>query len=76
MEIIGRVQNGVIVFDSNLPLPEGASVSIFYPSAPAAPTRSSASRVELPLVHCHEAEKVDLTNEQIAEIMDDEDIAS
>ena len=34
MVLHGRVANGVIVIEGNLPLPEGAAVSVSYPAAP------------------------------------------
>jgi hypothetical protein len=34
MEVRGRVQNGVVVLEGELPLPEGTIVTVSYQSAP------------------------------------------
>jgi hypothetical protein len=34
MEIRGRVHNGVVVLEGELPLPEGAAVTVTYPAPP------------------------------------------
>jgi hypothetical protein len=76
MEIPGRVQNGVFVFDSGTLLPEGAAVAIVFPSSQPTPTTGEPKhRIQLPLVHCHEAGSIELTNARIAELLDDEDLA-
>lgn len=73
MTLTGHIQNGAVVFDGNPVLPEGASVvvSIVHPSKP--PKRG---RVQVPLVRTSAPESVKLTNERIAEIFEEDDIAS
>ena len=75
MKIPGRVQNGVVVFDENFSLPEGAPVSIVYPASCSEKPVVDKRRIELPLVHCQQRGSVDLTSQRIAEILDAEDAA-
>jgi hypothetical protein len=49
-EIRGRVPNGVVVPQAELPLPEGTVVTASRDAAPA-PQPAARKRVELPLVH-------------------------
>jgi hypothetical protein len=34
MVALGRIENGVVVLEGGVPLPEGAVVSVVYPAAP------------------------------------------
>lgn len=74
MTIPGRVQNGVVVLEGNSALPEGAVVVVSYTAPLKKPEHTS--RIEVPLVRTGEPGTVHLTNQQIAEILDDEDAAS
>jgi len=76
MEISGRVQNGVVVLDEPVSLPEGLVVRVVY-SPPSEETGESPGRrrIQLPLVHCDQPGSVHLTNERIAEILDGEESA-
>ena len=77
MEIAGRIQNGVVVLDSPVSLPEGAVVSVSYSAAPAIHlAQTKQSRVEFPLVRSANPGSVHLTNEMIGEVLDDEDASS
>jgi hypothetical protein len=75
MEILGRIHNGVVVLEGNPPLPEGAVVAVTYP-VPEAPALVEKRRVEFPLVRGGTPGTWNLTSEQIAEILDEEDIAT
>ena len=75
MEIQGRVQNGLVVLDGGVSLPEGASVSVLYPASSRAKPVVGKRRIQLPLVHCDQPGSVPLTSERIAEILDAEDAA-
>jgi hypothetical protein len=75
MEILGHVCNGVIVLDGNPNLPEGATVTVLYPGVPSAPPAVERKRVSFPLVRSTQPGSVHLTNERIAEILDEEDAA-
>lgn len=76
MQIPGRIENGVVVFDQDVALPEGTRVVVFQlsPGEQAAKTRKK--RVELPLVKSGAPGSIHLTNERIQEILDEEDIAA
>jgi hypothetical protein len=76
MEISGTVQNGVVVLDGSASLPEGANVVVIYPATPVIRVAKNRKRVELPLVPSSEPGSLDLTNERIAEILDEEEIES
>jgi len=73
--IPGRVRNGVIVLEGGPALPEGAAVDVSY-FGPAEPEFGDKKpRIQVPLVHSTRPGSVNLTGEQIARIMDDEDAA-
>ncbi len=72
MVIPGRVQNGVVVLEGGPVLPEGAPVTVSWDHAP----RPTPQRVEFPLVHSEHPGTLNLTNERIAEILDEEDVST
>jgi hypothetical protein len=74
MTIPGRVHNGVVVLEGDSALPEGAAVSVFYPPASTKPV-GSKQRIQLPLVPSDKPGTLHLTNQQIAETLDEEDAA-
>ncbi len=82
MELLGQVQNGVVVMTPGSLLPEGAVVGIVYPlklptSSATQPNRPRAGkRVQLPLVESQHPGSVDLTNEQIHRILGQEELES
>jgi hypothetical protein len=76
MEIRGVVHNGVVVLDGDLQLPEGAVVSVSYPLSPPAVPPESRRRVQLPLVPSDRPGSLQLTNERIAELLDDDDVSA
>ncbi len=76
MEIPGRVQNGVVVLDGPLSLPEGAAVRVTYRQTPMIRVAQHQRRVEFPLVRSANPGSLHLTNERIAEIQDEEDASS
>ncbi|MCI0684953.1 MAG: hypothetical protein L0Y71_22890 [Gemmataceae bacterium] len=73
MVIPGRVQNGVVVLEGPVSLPEGAEVMV---SVASAPSGVQGKRVVFPLVESDHPGTWDLTNERIAEILDEEDVSS
>lgn len=75
-QIPGRVENGVVVFEGDVSLPEGTRVVVFQLSPGEQASRASKKRVELPLVKSGEPGSIHLTNERIQEILDEEDIAA
>jgi hypothetical protein len=76
MEILGRIHKGVIVLDGNPALPEGASVVVTYTAPVANATTVEKKRVPFPLVRSANPGSVHLTNQRIAEILDEEDVSS
>jgi hypothetical protein len=74
MEIPGRVQNGVVVLQSETVLPEGAAVTVHYPGVVASPS-SGKKRIQVPLVRTGQPGSVNLTSERIGTILDEEDAA-
>jgi hypothetical protein len=69
----GIVKNGMITLDNGLALPEGTRVRIQV----VGPTGTSPDqRVTFPLVPSENPGSVHVTNEMIAEILDEEDAAS
>lgn len=74
MEIQRHVQNGVVVFDNGLKLPEGAAVTVTLSTAPVIHVSSIRERVQLPLVKSDQSGMLELTNDRIAEILEAEDV--
>ena len=76
MDVRGQVRNGVVVLEEGSTLPEGAAVAVVYP-APSPKSQSPAcKRIRFPLVHSAQPGSINLTNEHVAEILDEEDAAS
>lgn len=76
MEIPGRVQNGVVVLKEGTVLPEGAPVTVFCDAVRIRRKPGEKKHVEFPLVHSEQPGTLDLTNERIAEIFEQDDLAS
>lgn len=76
MNIPGRVQNGVVVLEGPMALPEGAAVTVTYGTPPVIRVAKHQKRVEFPLVASAAPGSVHLTNERIAEILEEEEIAA
>jgi hypothetical protein len=73
MELLGHIQNGVVVLDFGGSLPEGTRVSV---SPVAAKPTIVQKPGELPTVVGGAPGSVNLTNERINEIFEAEDIAA
>ena len=76
MELNGRVLNGVIVLTGGIALPEGTPVTVLWNVDAVSPPPTEKRRVQVPLVRTGEPGTMNLNNERIAEIFDDEDVAS
>lgn len=74
MEISGHVQNGVVVLDGSVTLPEGAAVTVKLRSSPVIHVARHQRRVEFPLVSSASPGSIEMTNERIGEILEEEDI--
>ncbi len=70
----GIVHNGTIVIDGGIPLPEGTRVVVSIEAESAEP-EPSEYRVQFPLVYSATPGKLHLTNEEIAEYLDDDEIS-
>jgi hypothetical protein len=75
MEIQGRVQNGVIVLEGGQTLPEGTTVMVVPCMKPVIRKAKKQGRVEFPLVRSKHPGTLHLTNQRIAEILDEEDVS-
>ena len=73
MEIQGLVRNGVVVPEAGSQLPEGAIVTIVCAAELVVHTAAKKRHVKFPLVHSDNPGSLNLTNERIAEILDEED---
>ena len=72
MEILhGRVQNGVVILEGGPVLPEGTAVTVCYASRPPV----GKKRIQVPLVRTGQPGSVHLTGDQIAAILDQEDVS-
>lgn len=75
MELLGRVDHGVIVPQGDANLPEGATVRIVFEPEAAAVAKKPGHRLKLPLVESDKPGSLHLTNEMIAEILDEDDLS-
>jgi hypothetical protein len=76
MVIYGRVQNGVVVLDGGLTLPEGMQVTVSCPAAPDVEPSQQKRRVNLPLVPSNRPGTLQLTAERAAELLDEDDVSA
>ena len=76
MDLPGRVENGVVVLEGGMKLPEGAQVMVSLrrkPNIRVAPTQRS---VQLPIFDHDGPPDIDLASDQIAEILTREDASA
>lgn len=73
MVIQGHVRNGVVVPEEQIPLPEGTRVMISYEAGRSPATGSR--RIALPLVKSTGPENVLFAKEDIANLLDEEDVS-
>jgi hypothetical protein len=76
MEIPGHVQNGVIVLEGGTVLPEGTPVTILCDRVRIGHKSGKKKSVAFPLVRSKRPGTLHLTNDCIAEILQEEDLAS
>ena len=76
MIIPGRVQNGVVVLEGPMTLPEGSAVYVSNQLTPNIRLAKRQTPVVLPIFDYDGPPDVELTNERIGEIMDQEDATS
>jgi hypothetical protein len=72
MVINGYIRNGVVVLPSDASLPEGAAVAVVYhgPAQPAG-EKPAPARAPFPLIRSARPSSINLTNERIAELLDE-----
>lgn len=75
MTIPGRIQNGVVVLEGGVRLPEGTLVSVSLFESEHEPPRQK-KRLVLPLVASRAPGSLELTGERVAEILDEGDVPS
>ncbi len=78
MDINGRFQNGVVVLDGGLTMPDGTPVIVSLPGTVALPPRSDRprKRIVFPIIPSENPGSLDITAEQIAEVLDQEDASA
>ena len=76
MELFGHIQNGVVVLDEGATIPEGTRVSVSPVPAESTEVRVVSRPGELPVVQGGRPGTWNLTNEQIGQILDEEDMQS
>lgn len=82
MELLGHIQNGVVVLDGGVSLPEGTEVRVSVAAGgpdsalPPGDPPATKRRVSFPLVDSSRPGAVPLTSQRIAEIMDGDDAAA
>ena len=75
MVIHGIVQNGMVVLDGEIGLPEGALVAVMFPIESGVVPIIGSRRVEFPLVHSKHPGSLNLTSHQIGDILDEEEFS-
>jgi hypothetical protein len=76
MDIPGRVENGVVVFEGEMKLPEGAQVVVSLRRTPNIRVAPTQCPVQLPIFEYGGPPDIELTNDQIAEILTREDAST
>ena len=74
MKIRGHVANGVVVLDEGPALPEGTAVTVLAPGVRIWHKPGKKKRVTLPLVDSKQPGTLNLTNDRVAEILQEEDV--
>jgi hypothetical protein len=76
MDVPGRVENGVVVLEGGMKLPEGARVVVSLRRGPNVRVATTQRPVQLPIFDYDGSPDLDLTNDQIAEILTREDASA
>jgi hypothetical protein len=76
MEVQGRVQNGVVVLEGGITLPEGTVVTVSYPVPSLDEPPTLRPRISLPLIRTGRPGSLRLTVERIAKILDDDGVSA
>ena len=76
MVLAGKVIGGVVVLEGPGTLPEGTAVSVVPHTSPVLRVAKHGRRVRHPLVPSDKPGSIDLTNDRIAEILQEQDVPS
>jgi hypothetical protein len=76
MDVPGRVENGVVVLEGGMKLPEGAQVVVSLRRRPDIRVAPTQRPVQLPIFDYDGPPDIDLTNDHIAEILTREDASA
>jgi hypothetical protein len=76
MDVPGRVENGVVVLEGAMKLPEGAQVVVSLRRKPNIRVAPTQRPVQLPIFDYGGPPDIDLTDDQIAEILTREDAST
>jgi hypothetical protein len=76
MDVPGRVENGVVVLEGGMKLPEGSQVLVSLRSKPNVRVAPAQRAVQLPIFDYDGPPDIDLTNDHIAEILTREDASA
>jgi hypothetical protein len=76
MQIRGHLRDGIVVLDRDPGLPNGTEVSVLIAPLVCEKGDKAAQALVFPLVLGTKPNSVELTNERIAEILDEEDASS
>ena len=76
MDVPGRVENGVVVLEGEMKLPEGAQVVVSLRIKPTIRVAPTQRPVQLPIFDYDGLPDIDLTNHQIVEILTREDASA
>jgi hypothetical protein len=78
MDISGHIENGVVVLEGGVNLPEGTKVIVSLPTSVAIPPRADRprKRIVFPIIPSKNPGSLDLTAERIAEILSEQDASA
>lgn len=76
MDVPGRVHNGVVILEGDVSLPEGAAVRVSYRKDPTVHVSPIRRPAQIPLIKTGRPGSVALTNDRIAEILEEQDASS
>ena len=74
MRLRGQIRNGKIVLEGHDVLPDGAEVVVDVRES--APQGNRSDKVQFPLFHSKNPGSLDLSNQRIAEILEDEELSA
>jgi hypothetical protein len=74
MILHGRIENGIVVFNDPVALPNGAEVTVFVP-APELPSVPDATRSQFPRVSSKHPGSRQLTGDDVAALLSQDDVS-